>query len=153
MLKKSFVIWLTGLSGAGKTTIAMQVEKALRTRGLGSKILDGDIVRNGLCKDLGFSDEDRSEKEAGDQEHRKGLDGPVEKESEQDRLSGLARSDPLSKIDLDHDGIHHEEETDRDGNRDHRRAVDRQRHPVEGFRQARCKVAQGHTDDDTEPDP
>lgn len=54
-------IWFTGLSGAGKTTIANLLEKALLDRGIHTYLLDGDNVRHGLNKDLGFSDEDRAE--------------------------------------------------------------------------------------------
>lgn len=55
------VIWLTGLSGAGKTTLATAVENLLFERGHRSIILDGDILRKGLCKDLGYGAEDRHE--------------------------------------------------------------------------------------------
>ncbi|HTK84638.1 MAG TPA: adenylyl-sulfate kinase, partial [Patescibacteria group bacterium] len=55
------VFWFTGLSGAGKSTLAMRVEKALIDRGINSMVLDGDNVRNGLNKDLGFSPQDRKE--------------------------------------------------------------------------------------------
>ena len=54
-------IWLTGLSGAGKSTIANALEQALVARGRHTYLLDGDNVRQGLCKDLGFSDKDREE--------------------------------------------------------------------------------------------
>lgn len=54
-------IWFTGLSGAGKTTISRSVEKELRQRGYPIEVLDGDIVRQNLCKGLGFSKEDRDE--------------------------------------------------------------------------------------------
>lgn len=54
-------IWLTGLSGAGKSTIANALEQALVTRGRHTYLLDGDNVRQGLCRDLGFSDKDREE--------------------------------------------------------------------------------------------
>jgi len=50
---------MTGLSGSGKTTIAKELEKRLRERGLKVEILDGDIVRTNLSKGLGFSKEDR----------------------------------------------------------------------------------------------
>jgi adenylyl-sulfate kinase len=56
---EGFTIWLTGLSGAGKTTIALELEKELRTRSLRVERLDGDTVREGLTRDLGFSKEDR----------------------------------------------------------------------------------------------
>jgi len=58
---KGAVIWLTGLSAAGKSTIAMELEKELFTHGLNTYVLDGDNVRHGLCGDLGFSPNDRSE--------------------------------------------------------------------------------------------
>ncbi len=53
--------WLTGLSGAGKSTLASGLITALREDGIGAYSLDGDIMRSGLCKDLGFSPEARSE--------------------------------------------------------------------------------------------
>ena len=55
------VVWLTGLSGAGKSTIANALEVALTDRGRHTYLLDGDNVRLGLCQDLGFSDADREE--------------------------------------------------------------------------------------------
>lgn len=55
------VVWLTGLSGAGKTTIARALEAELRRTGRAACVLDGDCLRRGLCSDLGFSPEDRQE--------------------------------------------------------------------------------------------
>lgn len=55
------MIWLTGLSGAGKSTLADALEKKLIEHGKHTYLLDGDNVRLGLCKDLGFSDKDREE--------------------------------------------------------------------------------------------
>jgi len=55
------VIWLTGLSGAGKTTLADIAERALFEQGRQVWVLDGDSLRRGLCADLGFSPEDRKE--------------------------------------------------------------------------------------------
>ncbi len=55
------VIWLTGLSGSGKSTLAVALERTLFRRGIAAYILDGDNLRHGLCSDLGFSGEDRSE--------------------------------------------------------------------------------------------
>ncbi len=55
------VIWFTGLSGSGKSTIANALEKALHAQGMRTYILDGDNVRQGLNKDLGFTDADRVE--------------------------------------------------------------------------------------------
>ncbi|WP_436790199.1 sulfate adenylyltransferase subunit CysN [Yinghuangia sp. YIM S10712] len=55
------VVWFTGLSGAGKSTIANLVEKKLHSEGFHTYLLDGDNVRHGLCKDLGFTDADRVE--------------------------------------------------------------------------------------------
>jgi len=58
---RSAILWFTGLSGAGKSTLANAVNAALFERGLGSYVLDGDNIRHGLCKDLGFSDAAREE--------------------------------------------------------------------------------------------
>lgn len=55
------MLWFTGLSGSGKTTIAGLVEQRLAARGLHTYLLDGDNVRHGLCRDLGFSAADRVE--------------------------------------------------------------------------------------------
>lgn len=55
------VVWITGLSGAGKTTLALAAERALFERGCQVVVLDGDKVRKGLCADLGFSLPERSE--------------------------------------------------------------------------------------------
>lgn len=55
------VLWFTGLSGAGKTTLANVLEKRLFSEGIRTYILDGDNIRQGLNTDLGFSPEDRSE--------------------------------------------------------------------------------------------
>src|SRR5262245_46368280 len=57
--QKGFTLWLTGLSGAGKTTIALELEQQLRERGLLVERLDGDTVREGLTRDLCFSKADR----------------------------------------------------------------------------------------------
>ncbi|WP_038175378.1 adenylyl-sulfate kinase [Vibrio pacinii] len=59
--QKPVVLWFTGLSGSGKSTVANAVEKKLLVLGKHSYLLDGDNVRHGLNKDLGFSDEDRVE--------------------------------------------------------------------------------------------
>ncbi len=58
---KSLIIWFTGLSGSGKSTLANAVNVALFEKGLATFVLDGDNIRHGLCKDLGFSDSDREE--------------------------------------------------------------------------------------------
>ena len=58
---KSMVLWFTGLSASGKSTIANNVEKELNKKQYNSYILDGDNVRSGLNKDLGFSPADRNE--------------------------------------------------------------------------------------------
>jgi adenylyl-sulfate kinase len=55
------VLWLTGLSAAGKSTVANELEMALFRRGRQAFVLDGDRVRHGLCRDLGFSPRDRQE--------------------------------------------------------------------------------------------
>lgn len=59
--QRGCTIWLTGLSGSGKSTIAVAAEKALHDRGKLTYILDGDNIRQGLNKNLGFSPEDRTE--------------------------------------------------------------------------------------------
>jgi len=58
---KAVVIWFTGLSGSGKSTLAHAVENALFQAGCRTFVLDGDNIRHGLNKDLGFSPEDREE--------------------------------------------------------------------------------------------
>ena len=55
------VIWMTGLSGSGKTTIAKGVERYLHSKGILNQLLDGDNIRVGISKNLNFSDEDRTE--------------------------------------------------------------------------------------------
>lgn len=55
------ILWFTGLSGAGKSTLAHEVEEHLHRMGCRTFVLDGDNVRHGLCRDLGFSSEDRAE--------------------------------------------------------------------------------------------
>ncbi|WP_409291553.1 adenylyl-sulfate kinase [Peribacillus sp. SCS-37] len=57
----SCVLWFTGLSGSGKSTIANAFSRFLHEEGISEYVLDGDNVRHGLNKDLGFSDEDRTE--------------------------------------------------------------------------------------------
>jgi adenylylsulfate kinase len=59
MEQQGFTLWFTGMSGAGKTTLATAVEEMLRDRGLKVELLDGDVVRTNLSKGLGFSKEDR----------------------------------------------------------------------------------------------
>lgn len=58
---EGFVLWFTGLSGSGKSTIADRVAEKLRERGLKIERLDGDTVRKSLTRDLGFSERDRNE--------------------------------------------------------------------------------------------
>src|SRR5581483_748272 len=55
------VVWLTGLSAAGKSTIATELERELVARGSHAYVLDGDNMRHGLCSDLGFSPAERKE--------------------------------------------------------------------------------------------
>lgn len=55
------VLWFTGLSGSGKSTVAGALEQALHAQGISTYLLDGDNVRHGLCRDLGFTDDDRRE--------------------------------------------------------------------------------------------
>lgn len=59
--QSGLVVWFTGLSGAGKTTLAKSVERQLGKRGYRTVLLDGDELRADLCSDLGFSMEDRNE--------------------------------------------------------------------------------------------
>lgn len=59
--QKGIAIWFTGLSGSGKTTIAIALEKELHKKGLLTQILDGDNIRTGINNNLGFSDADRIE--------------------------------------------------------------------------------------------
>jgi len=58
---KGMVLWFTGLSGSGKSTLANALNEALYLKGISTYVLDGDNIRHGLCKDLGFSDSDREE--------------------------------------------------------------------------------------------
>ncbi|HDQ03914.1 MAG TPA: sulfate adenylyltransferase subunit CysN [Deltaproteobacteria bacterium] len=58
---RAVVLWLTGLSGSGKSTIAMELEQRLFKRGCKTALLDGDLLRHGLCSDLVFSPADRKE--------------------------------------------------------------------------------------------
>ena len=58
---RSVILWFTGLSGSGKSTIAHAVEENLHQSGIRTFVFDGDNVRHGLCSDLGFSQEDREE--------------------------------------------------------------------------------------------
>ncbi|OGT30830.1 MAG: adenylyl-sulfate kinase [Gammaproteobacteria bacterium RBG_16_51_14] len=58
---RSVIMWFTGLSGAGKSTLAHALEDYLHNKGIRTFVLDGDNIRHGLCKDLGFSDADRTE--------------------------------------------------------------------------------------------
>ena len=55
------VLWFTGLSGSGKSTLANALNEALHSKKISTYLLDGDNIRHGLCKDLGFSDQDREE--------------------------------------------------------------------------------------------
>jgi len=58
---KAYLLWFTGLSGSGKSTLANLVEIALHKKGISTYILDGDNIRQGINKDLGFTPGDRSE--------------------------------------------------------------------------------------------
>ena len=58
---KGKVLWFTGLSGSGKSTVANFLEQVLHKRGIKTYVLDGDNVRQGLCKDLDFTESGRIE--------------------------------------------------------------------------------------------
>jgi len=58
---RSVILWFTGLSGSGKSTLAHAVENHLHQNGFRTYVLDGDNIRRGLCRDLGFSEADRTE--------------------------------------------------------------------------------------------
>ena len=59
--QKGLVVWFTGLSASGKSTLAIAIERKLFAEGLLTQVLDGDKIRNGLNKNLGFTEEDRNE--------------------------------------------------------------------------------------------
>lgn len=59
--QKGLVVWFTGLSGSGKSTVAVEVERMLNEKQLATYLLDGDNIRYGINQDLGFTDEDRNE--------------------------------------------------------------------------------------------
>jgi adenylylsulfate kinase len=61
MQQDGLTVWFTGLSGAGKSTIATELAKILRRQGYKVEVLDGDIVRKSLTRDLGYSRADRDE--------------------------------------------------------------------------------------------
>ena len=59
--QRGVMVWFTGLSGSGKSTVALGVERELHKRGILCRILDGDNIRSGINKNLGFSADDRKE--------------------------------------------------------------------------------------------
>ena len=59
--QRGLMVWLTGLSGSGKTTVALGVERELHRKGILCRLLDGDNIRDGINRGLGFSPEDRKE--------------------------------------------------------------------------------------------
>lgn len=61
LAQKPFVVWFSGLSGAGKSTLGQALERALHQAGHHTMLIDGDQVRQGLCRDLGFSETERQE--------------------------------------------------------------------------------------------
>ena len=87
------VLWLTGLSGAGKSTIANALEAALHARGRHTYLLDGDHLRHGLNRDLGFSEEDRTENVRRAAEGR--IEGAVEQRSTCEGLDELGKPHAL----------------------------------------------------------
>ena len=73
-----------------------------------------------------------TQKQNGDAVHGERLDGPVDKKGQKDRLAAFAGLDHLAEIDFDHDGIHHEKQTDGNRDRDHRRFIHINGHTVQG---------------------
>ena len=63
--QKGVMVWFTGLSGSGKSTIAIALERELHKRGFLCRILDGDNIRSGINNNLGFTEADRVEKQTG----------------------------------------------------------------------------------------
>ena len=59
--QRPLVVWFTGLSGSGKTTLSDSLNNTILQKGYFTKVFDGDVIRTGLCSDLGFSDADRRE--------------------------------------------------------------------------------------------
>jgi len=57
----AYTLWFTGLSGSGKSTLACALRDDFQSQGLACYVVDGDVLREGLCRDLGFSREDRQE--------------------------------------------------------------------------------------------
>ena len=94
-----------------------------------------------------------AEKQTGDGQHGEWLDAPVDEQGEQDRLGVAARFNDFTKVDLHHDGIHHEEEADRDGNGDHGRTVDEDRHAIERPGETRRQLAKTDASKNAQPDP
>ena len=82
------------------------------------------------------------EKKHGNRIHGEGFDGPIDKQGESNRTDALPRSNDLGKVDFDHDGVHHEKQTDRNRNRDHRRVTNIQGEPVKKGRHTRCDTPQ-----------
>jgi adenylyl-sulfate kinase len=60
-VRKGGVVWLTGLPASGKSTIATHAHRVLQTLGIPARIVDGDVLRHTICRDLGYSDADRCE--------------------------------------------------------------------------------------------
>lgn len=60
-VSSAYTLWLTGLSGSGKSTLACALRDDFQSQGLACYVVDGDVLRQGLCRELGFSREDRQE--------------------------------------------------------------------------------------------
>ena len=94
-----------------------------------------------------------AQEKQGDGVHGKGFDGPVDEKGEKYRFSAFARLDHFAEIDLDHDGVHHEKETDGDGDGYHRCAVHEDSHAIQGPGKAGSDFSQKDAADDAQEHP
>jgi hypothetical protein len=95
----------------------------------------------------------RSQEKQSDGVHGEGFDGPVDEQGQKYRLAAFTGLDDLAKIDLHHDGVHHEKEAEGDGDGDHRCAVDIDRHAVQGAGHAGGDFSHQDADENTQQHP